>query len=339
MIFVTGGTGFLGSHLIHALLAGGKSVRALKRENSSFELFDRVFSFYNDIPASAKDRIEWVTGDMSDIILLENFLNNVKEIYHTAGLVSFQPGDKRRLMEVNVEGTANLVNAALSRDIRKFCHVSSIAALGRADDNTVIDENSVWKSSKRNSNYAVSKYGGEREVWRGMEEGLKSVVVNPSVILGPGETDSGFGKMVKVVMKGLKFYSGGINGFVDVRDVVRIMITLTESATEGERFIISEGNHTYREIFTMIANETGKASPGIKANNLLSQMAWILSWAHGKLLNQKPLITKETAITANARYQYSNTKIKAALHYQFIPIGETIKEGCRFYMRNILFCP
>lgn len=334
MIFVTGGTGFLGSHLIHALLASGKTIRALKRENSRFDLFDRVFSFYNDIPQSAINRIEWVTGDLNDIILLENFLNNVTEIYHAAGLVSFQPGDKKKLMAVNIEGTANLVNAALTRNIQKFCFVSSIAALGRTDENHIIDEKTVWKSSKRNSNYAVSKYGGEREVWRGMEEGLNAVIVNPAVILGPGETDSGFGKMVKVVRKGLKLYSKGVNGFVDVRDVVRIMIALTESNITGERFILSEDNYSYRDIFAMIAGDTGKAEPKYGANGLLSNLAWMLSWAQGKLLRQKPLITKETAITANSDYRYSNAKIKASLNYRFIPIRQTIKEGCRFYLKT-----
>lgn len=333
MVFVTGGTGFLGSHLIHSLLLRGKTIRALKRKNSNFELFERVFSFYNDIPAATKTRIEWVDGDLSDIILLDRFLQNVTEVYHAAGIVSFQPGDRKRLMQTNVEGTANLVNTALEHDIRKFCYVSSIAALGRADNSNIIDENTVWKASKRNSNYAVSKYGGEREVWRGIEEGLKAVIVNPAVILGPGELDSGFGKMITVVLKGLKFYSKGINGFVDVRDVARAMIELTESNITGERFIVSSGNHTYKEIFEMIAEETGKLAPKIEASSLLANMAWILSYIQGKMTNRKPLITRETAITASEKYLYSNMKIKDALNFKFIPMRDTIKDACSFYLR------
>jgi nucleoside-diphosphate-sugar epimerase len=333
MVFVTGGTGFLGSHLIHSLLLKGKTIRALKRKNSNFELFERVFSFYNDIPAATKTRIEWVDGDLSDIILLDRFLQNVTEVYHAAGIVSFQPGDRKRLMHTNVEGTANLVNTALEHDIRKFCYVSSIAAIGRADNNTIIDENTVWKASKRNSNYAVSKYGGEREVWRGIEEGLKAVIVNPAVILGPGELDSGFGKMITVVLKGLKFYSKGTNGFVDVRDVARAMTELTGSNITGERFIVSSGNHTYKEIFEMIAEETGKPAPKIEANSLMANIAWMLSFFQGKFLNRKPLITKETAITASETYRYSNTKIKEALYYNFIPIRDTIKDACSFYTK------
>jgi len=333
MVFVTGGTGFLGSHLIHALLARGKTVRALKRKNSNFELFERVFSFYNDNPAATKTSIEWVDGDLSDIIILDRFLQNVTEIYHAAGIVSFQPGDMKRLMHTNVEGTANLVNTALEHDIRKFCYVSSIAALGRADNSTIIDENTVWKASKRNSNYAISKYGGEREVWRGIEEGLKAVIVNPSVILGPGELDSGFGKMITVVLKGLMFYSKGTNGFVDVRDVARTMIELSESNIDGGRFIVSSGNHTYKEIFGMIAEETGKPAPKFEANSFMANIAWMLSYIQGKMTQRKPLITRETAITAGETYHYSNAKIREALNYNFIPIRDTIKDACRFYAK------
>ncbi len=331
MVFVTGGTGFLGSHLIHSLLLKGKTIRALKRKNSNFELFDRVFSFYNDIPDSGKAGIEWVEGDLSDIILLDSFLQNVSEIYHLAGIVSFQPGDRKRLMQTNIGGTANLVNIALTHDVHKFCHVSSIAAIGRADNSNMIDEKTVWKASKRNSNYAISKYGGEREVWRGIEEGLKAVIVNPSVILGPGELDSGFGKMITVVLKGLKFYSKGTNGFVDVRDVARAIIELSESNIDGERFIVSSGNHTYKEIFELIAEETGKPAPKFEANALMANIAWMLSYIQGKITQGKPLITRETAITAGETYHYSNAKIREALNYNFIPIRDTIKDACRFY--------
>jgi dihydroflavonol-4-reductase len=333
MVFVTGGTGFVGSHLIHSLMMRGKTIRVLKRKESRFEIFDRVFSFYKDIPESAKSRIEWVEGDLSDIILMDGFLNGVDDVYHVAGLVSFQPGDESRLIDTNVEGTANLVNAALDHKVRKFCYVSSIAAIGRADHENEIDETTVWKASKRNSKYAVSKYAGEREVWRGMEEGLNAVIVNPAIILGPGEVDSGFSKMVSVVLKGLKFYSKGINGFVDVRDVARAMIELTESNISGERFIISEGNHSYKEIFRMIAEETGKKPPAYEANGFMANMAWTLSLLQGKILKRKPLITRETAMTATEEYLYSNQKIKDALNFKFIPISKTIKDSCSFYLK------
>jgi nucleoside-diphosphate-sugar epimerase len=238
------------------------------------------------------------------------------------------------MMHTNVIGTANLVNAALNKNIRKLCNVSSIAAIGRGENQKPIDENTLWKTSRRNSNYAVSKYGAEREVWRGIEEGLPAVIINPSVILGPGETNSGTGKMISVVLKGLKFYSEGCNGFVDVRDVVDIMSRLTESDISGERFIVSAENLTYKEIFSMIATETGKKPPQFKANRLMGQLAWRLSYLQGKLTGTKPLITRETAITAGNTYLYSNRKITETLNYRFMPVGNAIKDACSFYLEK-----
>ena len=228
MVFVTGSTGFLGAHLIYHLLSKGKHVRALKRETANLLLFNRIFSFYQSSPQLLPGKLEWVDGELSNVGLLDELISdNITEIYHAAAKVSFQPQDKTEMIRTNITGTANLVNAALNKNIRKLCHVSSIAAIGRGENQKPIDENTLWKASRRNSTYAISKYGAEREVWRGMEEGLPAVIINPSVILGPGEIKSGTGKMISVVLKGLKFYSRGCNGFVDVRDVVKIMQQLT----------------------------------------------------------------------------------------------------------------
>jgi nucleoside-diphosphate-sugar epimerase len=167
-----------------------------------------------------------------------------------------------------------------------------------------------------------------------MEEGLPAVIINPAIILGPGEIMSGTGKMISVVLKGLKFYSEGCNGFVDVRDVVNIMSHLAESEISGERFVVSADNVTYKTIFTMIARETGKKPPLYNANRLMGQLAWRASYLQGKLTGSKPLITRETAITAGNNYLYSNKKLLEALDYQFIPIAFSIKDACRFYLDN-----
>ncbi len=336
MVFVTGGTGFLGTHLIYHLLFEGKHVMALKRETSNLDLFNRIFNFYQSSPQQLKGTLKWVNGNMLHIDEMDELLGmDIAEIYHAAALVSFQPQDRDEMMRSNINGTANLVNAALNKSIRKFCHVSSIAAIGRAENQKSIDESTVWKASRQNSNYAISKYGAEREVWRGIEEGLPAVIINPSVILGPGETHSGTGKMISVVLKGLKFYSEGCNGFVDVRDVAAIMKRLTESDISGERFIVSAENLTYHEIFSKIATETGQKPPLFKANRLMGQLAWQLSYLQGKLTGTKPLITRETAITAGNSYLYSNRKIREALNYNFLPINISIKDACRFYVEKI----
>jgi nucleoside-diphosphate-sugar epimerase len=338
MVFVTGGTGFLGAHLIHHLLSEGKHIRALKRETSNFSLFNRIFSFYQTSPEELPGKLEWVDGDLLNVSLLDQIISdNISEIYHAAAMVSFQPQDKVIMMQTNIAGTANLVNVSLNKNIRKLCHVSSIAAIGRGDNQKTIDEVTLWKASRRNSTYAVSKYGAEREVWRGMEEGLPAVIINPSVILGPGETKSGTGKMISVVLKGLKFYSEGCNGFVDVRDVVNIMKQLTESDISGERFIVSAENRTYREIFTMIASSLGKKPPLYKANRLMGEIAWRGSYALGRVTQTKPLITRETAITARNNYFYSNQKISETLNFRFMPVETAIQEACKFYLSNTGF--
>jgi nucleoside-diphosphate-sugar epimerase len=335
MVFVTGGTGFLGAHLIYHLLSEGKHVRALKRETSNLSLFNRIFSFNQSSPEQLSGKIEWVDGDLLNIGLLDELISgDISEIYHAAAMVSFQSQDKNRMMLTNITGTANLVNVSLNKNILKLCHVSSIAAIGRGDNQKIIDENTVWKASKRNSNYAISKYGAEREVWRGIEEGLPAVIISPSVILGPGETKSGTGKMISIVLKGLKFYSEGCNGFVDVRDVVAVMKQLAESDISGERYIVSAENLFYREIFSKIALETGKMPPAFRANRLMGQLAWRLSYLQGKLTGTKPLITRETALTAGNTYQYSNQKIKKLLNYPFLPVELAIKDACMFYLNN-----
>ena len=332
---VTGGTGFLGSHLICHLLDAGQRIRAIRRTHASFDILRRVFSFYNrDFDASA-GLIEWIEADITDVYSLEDCLDGVTDVYHAAALVSFQPGDQDRLDLVNVAGTANLVNACLEKKIRKLCHVSSIAAIGRADNDQVIDEEVIWKASRRNSHYAVSKYGAEREVWRGIEEGLDAVIVNPSIILGPGELNSGSTRLIKTVEKGLKFYTPGCNGFVDVRDVVSVMIRLMESEITAERFIVSAENLTYRELFGIIAQALGKPAPGLKAGRFMGEVYWRTERIKALITGKKPLVTRETAQTANNSYIYSSEKVRERINYQYISIEKSVMDACRFLGMNV----
>ena len=240
------------------------------------------------------------------------------------------------MMSINVNGTANLVNIALEKKVKKFCHVSSIAAIGRAENDRVIDEKTRWRASKRNSTYAISKYGAEREVWRGIAEGLDAVIVNPSIILGPGEVESGSGKLIKTILNGLKFYTPGVNGYVDVRDVVKTMIMLVKSDISGERFVLSAENLSYKVLFEMISKELGKSPPTYKATNWMGEIAWRLAYLKGKLTLSKPIITKETAKTAVNIYRYSNSKIMEQLDLHFIPIEQTIKEACDYYSKKLI---
>lgn len=334
MILVTGSTGFLGAHLICHLLQKGEKVRAMKRHNSSFRIVDNVFSFYNVHRNDFSDLLEWKDGDIIDLYSLDKMMDGITDVYHCAAVVSFQPEDQKKMELVNVKGTENMVNMALEKGIRKFCFVSSIAALGRAENNQVLDENTLWKASKSNSHYAVSKYGAEREVWRSVEEGLNAVILNPSIILGPGEVNSGSTKLIKTVDKGLKFYTPGVNGFVDVRDVVEIMVKLIESDISAERFVVSSENLEYKILFEYIAQFLKKPAPFFRANKWMSEVAWRMEFLKSKLTGKKPLITRETARTASNNYVYSNDKSVSSLDYKYIPIKKSVEDACTYYLDN-----
>ncbi|MCB0806170.1 MAG: NAD-dependent epimerase/dehydratase family protein [Bacteroidales bacterium] len=334
MILVTGGTGFLGSHLVCRLVKDGCKVRVLHRRTSDFSIFNRVAKYNHLTDPEINRFVDWEEADILDPYRLEEVVNDISVIYHCAGMVSFQPGDGKRLNKININGTANLINAALQSKVQNFCHVSSTAAIGRADHELIIDERVIWKNSNRNSRYAVSKYGAEREVWRGIAEGLNAVIVNPSIILGPGEVNSGSTRMIRVVDKGLYFYTPGSNGFVDVRDVVNIMIKLINGNIFNERFIISSENVTYKELFSYMAKYLHKPAPKFAANGFLSEITWRLEHARHYIFGSKPLITRETARTARVFYAYSNEKIRQAIDYQFIPIEKCIADSCRFYLAD-----
>ncbi len=333
MVLVTGGTGFLGSHLLYHLLNEGEEVRALKRPGSNMDVTKVVFSYYLPDSTDLLKKIEWFEGDLLDIFSLEKALDGIEDVYHCAALVSFQPSDRDRMMHTNIAGTANLVNIALEKNVRKFCHVSSIAAIGRADNDKPIDEEVVWKASGRNSNYAKSKYGAEKEVWRGMEEGLNAVIINPSVILGPGDLFSGGGKLIRLVQKGLAFYTDGVNGYVDVRDVVKAMFLLMKSDISNERFIVSSENVSLKDILFQIAEYTSKPAPRYKATPFMSEIAWRVDKVRGLITGRKPFITKETAQTAGNKYFYTSDKLISALDFEFISVKNSLFDSCEYFLK------
>jgi dihydroflavonol-4-reductase len=330
MIFVTGGTGLLGAQLLLDITKSGKKVRALKRASSNLDVPNLVFSENRDLLSN----IEWVNGDVTDFFSVKEALQDVKEIYHCAGKISFQPSEYKMMMNINATGTANMVNAAMECGVEKFCHVSSVAAMGREKENELIDEKSFWKTSKYNSNYAISKYAAEREVWRAMEEGLNAVIVNPTIIIGPADWKNGSAQMFAQVRKGLKFYTEGISGFVDVRDVSRCMISLMEKNISGERFIITTENLSYREVFNTIADCLSKPRATIHANKFLSELGWRAEWLRSVLSGHNPLVTKETARNSQLHWFYSNEKIKKELAVDFIPIKNSIQRTAEYFLKD-----
>jgi len=334
MILVTGGTGLVGSHLLYDLVQKEVPVRALKRSEPSLAAVRKTFSFYCSNPDELFSRIEWVEGDICDMASVEDALEGVDTVYHSAAIVSFNPRDREQMLRVNVEGTANVVNACLVKNIRKLCHVSSIATLGRNSTRDLVTEETHWKTSPENSWYAISKYGAEREVWRGAEEGLNVVVVNPSLIIGPGDWTKGSIVVFRMASKGLKFYTSGKTGYVDVRDVSAAMIRLMESNISGERFILNGANLPFRSFFDMMHLQFGKPEATVRVGSFLAGLGWRVEKIRSSLLGKEPVITKETAEAANYSYEFSSQKIKTALGFEFIPVEQSVKEICGFFKKE-----
>lgn len=336
MILVTGGTGMLGSHLLLELCSKGCKVRAIKRKTSKVENVIKCFSFYRDKKTSAKlfGQIEWVDTDILDFEELEIAMQDIDIIYHAAAFVSFNPSDRKKIISINVQGTANIVNAALKNNVKKLCHVSSIAAINERIDKGLISESTDKIKKEKSSTYSESKFFSEMEVWRGITEGLNAVIVNPSIIIGPGNWEHGSPSMIKTVWKGFKFYTKGENGFVDVRDVAKIMILLTESNINSERFIINSENLPFRKVFDEIAISLDKPKPSIFANNFLMQTARILELIKYKVLGKEPKITKNTISSAKSKRAYSNEKIKKHTDYKFIKIKDAILNACKMFLEE-----
>ncbi|MFC2100415.1 NAD-dependent epimerase/dehydratase family protein [Bacteroidota bacterium] len=335
MILVTGGTGFIGSHLLYNLIQAGEKVRVLTRNKKNNQFTKKIFRYYSNDDDGGFSKLEWIEGDILDIFSLQEAMQNVDHVYHCAALVSFHPSDKKSLNKINIEGTANVINTALDSKVQKLCYISSIAALGREDNIFVIDEKTTWKKSRKNSMYAISKYGAEREVWRGSVEGLNTIIVNPSVVLGPSENYKANSEIFYTVWNGLRFYTKGINGFVDVRDVAKVMIALMNSEIVNERFILSSENFSYQNVFDEIAKFLGKKQPNIYVNPFFGEFAWRLEKTRSFITNKKPFITKETARTACQTNRYSNEKICKTLNYNFISIQQSIHDMCHYFIKEM----
>ncbi len=334
MILITGATGLVGSHLAFKLLSSGKKIRAIKRHSADIGITKKIFNYYSKDGEKLFNEIEWVEADVLDVSSLYDAMDEIEYVYHCAAMVSFNLAEKDVLMKINVEGTANVVNTALKRGVKKLCHVSSVAALGRSYASKALNEKTEWKDSSQNSNYAISKYRAEREVMRGVAEGLSAVIVNPSVIIGPGEWGKSSTNLFKIVWKGLKYYSKGINGYIDVRDVVSIMVQLMQSDISNERFILYADHLSYQKLFNTIALHLNMPQPSIQATPLLGEIAWRMEKMKSFFTGQHPFITKETARTANQKVFYENDKIKKTLNFSFIPIEQSIKDTAQIFLKD-----
>jgi len=329
----------VGAHLLYKLTLAGKKVKALKRKTSNLQQVLKTFSCYSETPQKLFNLIEWVDGDILDYFALEKILEGVTEIYHCAAIVSFDSKERQKMISNNVEGTANLVNAALENKVKKICHVSSVSALGRLDNQQLITEETNWVPSKKISGYSESKFFSEVEIWRGIEEGLDAVIVNPSIIFGPANWETGSAKMFKTVWDGMKFYTKGITGFVDVKDVVRAMMLLMDETNfelaKNQRYLLNAENLSYQNVFYQIADAIEKPRPKIYASDFMMDFAWRVLRIVSLITRKPPLISRETAASSRAVNNFDGSKIVKQFNFEYRPISETIQQTAVFLKQDM----
>lgn len=334
MNLVIGATGFVGSHVLYQLLKLNQPVKAMIRNPDKIEHVKKIFGYYDDDPSGLISKVEWIRGDISDYHAVVDCIQGVSMVYHTAGLVSFLPGSKKLLNQANHTGTANVVNACLEYNVEKLCYVSSIATLGKTGNGKLIDERVLWKPGSSASRYAVSKYKGEMEVWRGIGEGLQAVIVNPSLIIGPGMWWTTAAPLFTRVYRGLYFYPDGSAGYVDVRDVARIMIKLTETDISGERFILSSENLTHRNFINLVADAMKKKKPKFRIHPAIGKMVCLAERIRSLATGQVPRISSETLKVANDQTAYSNKKIIDTLGNAFIPVSDSVEYAVGIFIKE-----
>lgn len=334
MILVSGGTGLVGSHLLFLLTEKGYPVRAIYRNRKNISETERIFRFYKEDAQQQLDLIEWVEADVTDYYALVDALQGVKHVYHAAARVSFNPGESELMLQVNTEGTANLMNACLQVGIEKVCYVSSVSSLGKNLESNIIDENVEWQPDDYRSAYSYSKFRAEMEVWRASKEGLPVVIVNPSVVIGPVNWKRSSGRLFYSVKKGMPFYTNGGAGFVDVRDVARAAVMLMESDVVNERYILNSENLTYKEFFTIVAKALGKRPPFIRASKWITELGWRINLVLCAIAGKAPAITKDTARTAHSVSYYSAKKFSTQFNYKFLPISEAVENASRWFKKQ-----
>lgn len=325
MIAITGGNGLLGSFIIRKLIEAKETFVALKRKNSDTSLLSDVSHL-----------VTWRDADVTDSPALEEALEGVTIVIHAAAVVSFNPRKADHIMFCNLLGTRNVVNMCLLKGIKKLIHISSVAALGRQKNQYLIDETNQWVDNAMNSVYGESKYLAELEVFRGQEEGLHTVVLNPSVILAPADWTKSSAQLFKYVWKEKPFYTDAFLNYVDVRDVADATYSFIHNKIGGQRYILNAGSISFQEFFSAVAERFNKKAPSVKLNASLLKLAARAESIRTFFTGEEPLLTRETARLSGTEFLYSNDKIKRALSIDFQPIDVTLDWCCQFYISKYL---
>ena len=325
MILVTGGSGMVGSHLLYFLLKEKAEVRAIHRKNSDIESVKKVFALYTSEVDSLFNKIEWFEANITDVPELTLAFKNIKKVYHCAAFISFDPSKYKVLKKANVEGTANIVNLCLANSIEKMCYVSSVATFGSPQNDEFVTEETQWNAEEKNSVYAITKFGAEMEIWRGTQEGLDAVIVNPGVILGTSPDGGGSGIIISLGSSGIPFYPSGGIGVVDVKDVVKAMILLMDSEIKNEQFILVGQNTHYKELLSTLARLFKKKPPSKKLSKRMMLFLSSVDWLLFKLFGKKRKLFKATVRAIFKTSFYDASKIKNKLEFKFTPLEETLE--------------
>jgi nucleoside-diphosphate-sugar epimerase len=332
MILVTGGTGLVGCHLMYLLLFKNKNIVALRRKTSNLDKVKKVFSTYSKKSLDLFKKINWIEGDVNDLESLTAAFKNIDEVYHCAAFISFDKRDLESMKKINVEGTANMINVALDHKIKKFCYVSTIAAIGLST-NKYTDEETEWVD---NSNpYSQTKKNAEMEVWRGIYEGLNATIVNPGVIIGSGFWKRGSGAFFTQISRGMDYYPSGKTGFICVKDVVKIMHELMEKNVFSERFILVAENWSFKRFFMEVSNSLNLPPPKKEAGKTLMKIALIFDYLNSKLRGKRRKLNSASVESSTSTSYYSNTKISTKLNYKFIEIEKSISETCSVFKNQL----
>lgn len=331
MILVTGGTGLVGFHLLLQLSQEENAIRAIYRSEKKLLHVKNLFEKENKLPQFEK--IDWVKANILDIPELENAFSNISHVYHCAALVSFNPTDEEKLYQNNIFGTANVVNFCLFSNVKKLCYVSSISALGNGTEhNLLINEETERNNEAVRSDYSISKFGAEMEVWRGFQEGLDVVIVNPGVIFGNGFPKEGSSLFIRNIKNGQLFYTQGKLGIVAVEDVVKAMTNLMKSNISGERFILVAEDITYKELFDSIADGlTSRTSankvkkPKFEIKKWQLQIIRIFEFIFSALFFRKRMLTKATIKALYNIEIHDTNKIKTAIDFEFLDMKLYLK--------------
>jgi len=334
MILVTGGTGLVGSHLLYYLSLSENSVRATYRNKSKINMVKHVFSYYSSNYAVLFAKIEWVEASLNDMPKLFQAFQDITVVYHCAAAVTFDPNRYHELRKVNIEGTANIVNLCIANNVQKLCYASSIAAIGDDISGYPATEKTPWNPEADNNIYGITKHGGEMEVWRGTQEGVNAIIVNPGIIVGPGFWKASSGSLIRRIYKGINYHTSGVSGYIDIHDVVKSMIQLMQSTIKNERFILVADHLSIKEFTEKVATNLHVKAPQKEAPKLLLQIAWRLDWLSYFFKRKYRRLTRHNVQSLLSKSYYNNEKICATIGIEFKSIDTSIKETCYLFLKD-----